>query len=409
MDLNDMGKNDWSNFNHILCIRPDNMGDVLMTQPAIRALKQQKKGRKITLLTSKMGAKIGRLLPEIDKIIEFDVPWIKTDDQNGESAVQQLVKRLKAEQFDAAAIFTNFSQNAQAPAMICYLAGISQILAYSRTNPYQLINHWVPDSEPFLFPAHGVKRQINMVSTVGADTADKQLALEPEKKAKKTALQKLKKEGVNPEKPWLILHPGVSEAKREYPVEMYGKAAEMLNANGRQIVITGLECENNLAAGVASSSKAESFNMAGKLSLKEFIALISLAPVIISNNTASVHIAAAVQTPVVDLYARTNPEHTPWMVKHRTLYFDVPQSLQSSNATLVHTTPNKLALHPQPEDIVTAVHELTEDIPLEKSNISSEKMSWSNEGINGTYTHLQSKRGAGRNAYQPLLSKLKSI
>jgi ADP-heptose:LPS heptosyltransferase len=52
--------------------------------------------------------------------------------------------------------------------------------------------------------------------------------------------------------------------------------------------------------------------------------LIRLAPVLIANNTGPVHIAAAVGTPVVDLYALTNPQHTPWLVPHRVLSHDVP-------------------------------------------------------------------------------------
>ncbi len=48
------------------------------------------------------------------------------------------------------------------------------------------------------------------------------------------------------------------------------------------------------------------------------------APLLVSNNTGPVHIAAAVGTPVVDLYALTNPQHTPWGVPNRVLYHDVP-------------------------------------------------------------------------------------
>ncbi len=55
-----------------------------------------------------------------------------------------------------------------------------------------------------------------------------------------------------------------------------------------------------------------------------WLALLSFAPLLISNNTGPVHIAAALDTPVVDLYALTNPQHTPWNTSHRTLYRDVP-------------------------------------------------------------------------------------
>jgi ADP-heptose:LPS heptosyltransferase len=59
-------------------------------------------------------------------------------------------------------------------------------------------------------------------------------------------------------------------------------------------------------------------------SLAELAALITAAPVLIANNSAPMHIAAAVGTPVVSLYALTNPQHTPWRVPSRVLSHDVP-------------------------------------------------------------------------------------
>ncbi len=67
-----------------------------------------------------------------------------------------------------------------------------------------------------------------------------------------------------------------------------------------------------------------SFSLAGELDLGELAALLAMAPLLIANNTGPVHIAAAVGTPVVDLYALTNPQHTPWGVPSRVLNHDVP-------------------------------------------------------------------------------------
>ncbi|HET6528305.1 MAG TPA: lipopolysaccharide heptosyltransferase II [Balneolaceae bacterium] len=402
-----MKKYDWSNCKNILCIRPDNMGDVLMTQPAMRALKKSLPGRKITLLTSMMGAEIAQKLPEVDDIMVFDVPWIRTKAEDNDSeAIHELVSKLKTRNFDAAAVFTNYSQSALPTAMVCYLAEIPQVLAYSRENPYKLINNWMPDHEPFSFPVHGVQRQLDLVAATGACSPDKKLHLEVSKDTEEAALQKLKSEGLDPESPWLIMHPGVSEDKRKYPVELYGQAAKLLAAEGYQILITALECEKDLAKGVRRTAGDSTFNLAGKLSLDDFIALINLAPVIISNNTASVHVAAATGTPVVDLYARTNPEHTPWMVENRVFYFDVPRSIQSKNTTLVHTTPHNKMPSPGPRDIAVAVKELIEGVPLEKSDIPIEMMNWSNGKSNGTHTYLQQERRFSSNAYVPLLSEL---
>ncbi len=405
-----MKKFDWSDCKNILCIRPDNMGDVLMTQPPLRAFKQTLPERKITLLTSKMGAEIAPKLPEVDELITFDVPWIQTNViGNGGKAIQNLAGKLEAKNFDAAAIFTNYSQSALPTAMICYLAHIPQVLGYSRENPYKLINNWLPDDEPFSFPVHGVQRQLNLAAAAGASIRDKSMHLTVEKKSEETVLQKLEDEGINTAMPWLMIHPGVSEDKREYPPSLYGEAAEILAKQGYQILVTGLKCEDALASAVARASTVECYNLAGRLSLDDFIALINLAPVIVSNNTASVHIASAVNTPVVDLYARTNPEHTPWMVASRTLYFDVPKKIQSKNTTLVHTTPGEKLPDPQPADIALAVRELREGVPIEESKIAAVKMNWLNERSNGTHTHLQQKRRAGSNTFKPLFSKLKGI
>src|SRR5581483_5700867 len=100
------------------------------------------------------------------------------------------------------------------------------------------------------------------------------------------------------------------------------------------------------------------FSLSNKISLEEFVAVISLADVLISNNTAPVHIAAAMGTPVVDLYARGNPEHTPWKVRSRVLYFDIPVQMRTQNTVLLSLIPKTTHAYPEPTDIVTAVQEL---------------------------------------------------
>ncbi|HWW73137.1 MAG TPA: glycosyltransferase family 9 protein, partial [Duganella sp.] len=65
-------------------------------------------------------------------------------------------------------------------------------------------------------------------------------------------------------------------------------------------------------------------SLAGELDLGRLGAAIALTPVLVCNNTGPAHVAAALGTPVVDLYALTNPQHTPWQVESRVLFHDVP-------------------------------------------------------------------------------------
>jgi ADP-heptose:LPS heptosyltransferase len=91
-----------------------------------------------------------------------------------------------------------------------------------------------------------------------------------------------------------------------------------------RVAITGDAGERDLADKVRELAGYEARSLAGALSLGEFAAVIALAPLLVSSNTGAVHIAAAVGTPVVDLYALTNPQHTPWLVPNRVLSKDVP-------------------------------------------------------------------------------------
>jgi len=64
---------EWNQAKNILCIRLDSLGDVLMMTPAIRALKEQSPGRRITLLTSRSGAEVASLIPEVDETLRYDL------------------------------------------------------------------------------------------------------------------------------------------------------------------------------------------------------------------------------------------------------------------------------------------------------------------------------------------------
>ena len=119
--------------------------------------------------------------------------------------------------------------------------------------------------------------------------------------------------------------PARHAASRRYPPEHFAAAARLLvREHGIPVVFTGTQAEVQLVAGIQQMMQAPSLSLVNQLNLAELAALFQLAPVVISNNTGPAHIAAAVGTPVVDLYALINPQHTPWMVPNRVLYHDVP-------------------------------------------------------------------------------------
>src|SRR5439155_11972338 len=92
---------DWQTARNVLCVRLDTLGDVLMTTPAIRALKESGPGRRVTLLTSPAGAEAAGLVPEIDAVLVYAAPWLKATAPRRDSAPEYaLAERLRAGRFD---------------------------------------------------------------------------------------------------------------------------------------------------------------------------------------------------------------------------------------------------------------------------------------------------------------------
>ncbi len=352
---------EWKNCKNILCIRADNMGDLLMSSPAIRALKETF-NCKITLLASAMGSMIAPFIDEIDETIVADLPWVKTKQPADENALSALIERIRSYQFDAAVIFTVYSQNPLPAAMLTYMAGIPRRLAYCRENPYYLLTDWIVEKEPYAFIQHQVNRDLNLVKMISAETEGHHIKISFSESSAVRVLKKLSGAGIDTAKNWLILHPGVSEKKREYPVEKWIEAGKLLRDHlSFQIIITGAETEKDLCQKIAGGIGKNAFSFAGLLSVEEFIALISQSPLVISVNTATAHIAAATQTPVIVLYALTNPQHTPWKVASAVLFFSVKEDMRSKNEVVNYVNQklmNQTTEAPSPSTILKEAEKL---------------------------------------------------
>ena len=152
----------WQRARSILAVRLDNLGDVLLTTPALTALADGG-ARKVTLLASGAGAVVAAHVPAIADVVAFDAPWVagRVGDPADE---RRLVAQLARRRFDAAVVFTVCTQSALPAALLCRLAGIPLRAAYSRENPYALLTDWVPDTDvcgPGM--RHEVSRRLDLV------------------------------------------------------------------------------------------------------------------------------------------------------------------------------------------------------------------------------------------------------
>ena len=316
----------WQAVRNLLCVRLDTIGDVLMTGPALRALKHSRPERRVTLLTSPPGAVAAELMPGVDETIVYEAPWMKASEPRTSGRLDlEMVARIRERRSDAAVIFTVHSQSPLPAAVLCTLAEVPLRLAHCRENPYALLTDWVPEPEPEKLLRHEVRRQLDLVAEVGARTTDERLAAEPPPVARSRVEALLGDAGLDRDGDWLVVHPGSSAPSRRYPAEYFARACRTLvREHGVAVVFSGDESDRPLVEEVRTRMQAPSMSLAGELDLAGLAALLAAAPVLVAGNTGPVHLAAAVGTAVVDLYALTNPQHTPWGVPNVVLFNDVP-------------------------------------------------------------------------------------
>ncbi len=347
----------WSRARNVLAVRLDALGDVLMTTPALRAIRQSLPGATLTLLTSRAGAAVAPYVPEIDRTLVRAAPWMKAATTSTPADELAWIDQLAAERFDAAVVFTVHSQSPLPAALELWLAGVPLRLAHCRENPYGLLSDWLPDPETDRPIRHEVRRQLDLVAAVGLTTEDEGLSFRVPPDDVRRVRGLLAQAGLLPGGRWAVLHPGASAPARRYPPEAYVAAARRLaDEDGFRFVLTGAPDEAELVASIAEPLGDAAVRLDGQLSLGELAALLTVAPLLVSNNTGPVHLAAAIGTPVVVLYALTNLQHGPWQVRSKVLSHPVPcAGCRKSVCPLGH----HLCLRGvPPEDVVAAVRNL---------------------------------------------------
>ncbi len=318
--------NAWAEAHRILVVRLDSLGDVILMTPAFRAIKETLPTARLTLLTSPTGAQIEKLNPDLDEVLAYASPltdpWLEAP--HTPKRERQLVEALRVREFDGAIIFTSFRQSPLPAALLCYLAGIPLRLGATDDSAGSLLttrHHWPPG----LY--HEVERALNLVGAVGYRNSDPELVLQLSPQARRQVRERLARDGVDPTRPLVVVHPGCAMPARTYDWRRFAMTADLLVERlGAQIVLTGSAAERPLVERIRARMLHPALSWAGDGRLAQLVGLIEAADLVVTNNTGPAHVAAAVKTPVVVMFAWTNPPEQwhPWRVPHRLLNRPVP-------------------------------------------------------------------------------------
>jgi ADP-heptose:LPS heptosyltransferase len=290
----------------ILVVRPDNIGDVVLLTPALRALRAAAPTARLDLLASPAGSAVAGMVAELDGVLTASPSWQQltppADPAGAAAGERTLLDRVTASRYDVMLVFTSFSQSPWPAAHLGLLAGIGTRVVHSREFAGAVATHWVtPPPET----THHVDRSLHLLEAVGVPLRGRTPTLRVPVAAYAHADAVLDGHLPRERRPFALLVPGASCPSRRYAAARFGAAAAAIAADGVPVLVAGTAAEDGLVDEVVRAAGSPQVRALPAVGLPVFTALIARAAVALTNNSGGLHLADAVGTPVAVTYAGT--------------------------------------------------------------------------------------------------------
>ncbi|WP_158843639.1 glycosyltransferase family 9 protein [Saccharothrix deserti] len=268
--------------------RLDSDGDVLLAGPAIRAAAH---AGEVVLLCGNSGVQAAALLPGVRRVVRWDCPWIGNPAPEVRTPdIEGIVALLKGIRADAALILTSFHQSPLPLALLLKLAGVPKVAARSTDYPGSLLDVGLRE-DPDIPEA---ERALEVARAAGFELPpgdDGRLAITTPPETTEIG-------------PYVVLHPGASAPARAWSPDRCAQTVTALAEAGHRVLVTGGPDEAELTEYVAG---AHGVDLGGRTTFAELAGLLARADAVVVGNTGPAHLAVAVGTPVVSLFAPVVP------------------------------------------------------------------------------------------------------
>ena len=282
----------------ILLIQLKRIGDLILTTPAIAAMRQKFPDAHLTLVISKDGKALAPAIAGVNKLL--------------------VMPRGLAGFGAAAAIATSkfdycidFTRNDRSALLVLLSRAKKRIVSFRikvrskfRTRFY---NEFVPHR---MRDMHTIDYHLALLQPLGISNAAPAVNLELPKSAKATADELLNKQHVG--RPFIVFHPGSARPEKFWDAERWAEVINhAANTHNVDLVLTGgaSPLEQVHIRDIKAKVQAQVIDLSGKTDLLTLAALIAKARLLITVDSAPMHLASATKTPQVVLFGPTNPFH----------------------------------------------------------------------------------------------------
>lgn len=277
----------------ILIINLAFIGDVILSTPVARAMRETYPEATIDMLTVKVPAPIAELNPYIDKVIIYD----KKGHHKQWWQVLTLIRELKSRHYDLA-VCTNFAVRG---AILARAIGATHRVGYDAQHGKWFLTQAASVHRPAI--RHEADNYLDVLQPLGITTLDTSLVLTIREEDRQTVRQVLKR---TPAKPLIIICPAGSYPRKSWTSEGYAAVIKEL-APIANLVLIGGQAEQPMLNELNSQTGSQAQVFGGNFNLKELTALVADADLLITVDTGPLHIAQAVGTPVLALFGPTDP------------------------------------------------------------------------------------------------------
>ncbi len=300
-------------FQNILIVRTDRIGDVVLTTPAIKVLRQAYPGARISILISPATRDLIEGNPYLDEIIMDD----RENEHRGWKGLIRLAALLRRLKFDLAIIYHTKKRTN----LMCFLAGIPCRVGYKNNKLGFLLTDPIAD-ERHHGRRHEAQYCLDVLQHLGIggneifrksleDLADDlYVAVRPESECWIEELWQ--KNRIHSYECVAAIHPGASDPSKRWPWYRFCELIDQLAQRyDSRIVLVGTNDGRDAASLVLSRIRVPALDLTGQMTLSQLASLLRRCRLLVSNDSGPVHVAAGVGTPVVSIFTRNHPGINP--------------------------------------------------------------------------------------------------
>ncbi len=337
-----------SDVREILVVRTSYIGDVIMTLPILRPLKERFPQARVTFLTSRAASEVLRTNPWVDEVMSFDPFWFYPS--SGGDYVR-FMRGLRGRSFD---LVIEARGDIRELLLLVGPLKVACKVSYDVGGGGFLLTHVVP----YEGLRHKVRYHMGLVGYLGCrvDRIDWGFYLTPEERAR--ALEILNVHGIEP--PFLALHPGSRMPLKQWPVHRYAMLCDMLAEEyAMPIVVFGSKADRDSVVGVRRRVRHGVVDLSEALTLREFAAVIAHCRLLVCNDSAPMHVAACEGVPTVAIFGPSKSVETaPYGDIHSVVEKDFPCRYSCDEAICRHRRHHACMLDISVQDVFDAVKKL---------------------------------------------------